>query len=59
MNMFGGKKAEPAAPIPSIDEARSRVDELKRGSLMRGRSAAMLTSGSQPAPIAQRSVTGN
>ena len=59
MNLFGKKKAEPAAPIPSIDEARENVDSMKRGALMRGRAAAMLSSGAMAAPTAQRSVTGN
>ena len=60
MNLFGGKRqAQAAAPTPQIDEARANVDALKRQGQMRGRAAAMLTSGAVNAPTAQRATTGN
>jgi hypothetical protein len=60
MNLFGGgSKTPPPAPIPTLDDARSRVDEMKRASQMRGRAAAMLTTAGQQAPTAQRMTTGN
>jgi hypothetical protein len=60
MNLFGGKSSAPApAPTPSLDEARQRVDSLKRTSQMRGRAAAMLTQSAPQAPTAQRATTGN
>ena len=58
MNLFGGKQKEPQK-LPSIDEARSRVESLKRGTTMRGRAASMLVQGQQQSPTAQRQVTGN
>lgn len=60
MNLFGGKQSTPApAPTPQIDEARTNVEALKRQSQMRGRAAAMLTTGAVNAPVAQRATTGN
>lgn len=62
MNLFGGGKkaaaAEPGQP-PSIDQAQSRVEALKRGTTMQGRASAMLVAGQQQSPTAQRQVTGN
>ena len=60
MNLFGGgkKPQEPGKP-PSIDEARGRVESLKRGTTMQGRAASMLVQGQQQSPTAKRQVTGN
>ena len=61
MNLFGGGKQKPQEPYkpPSIDEARGRVESLKRGTTMQGRAASMLVQGQQQSPTAKRTVTGN
>jgi hypothetical protein len=59
MNLFGGGKTPAPTPLPQIDEARQRVDEQRRGRLLRGRAASMITAGAQQAPTAQRATTGN
>lgn len=58
MNLFRGKKKKPETP-PGIDQARARVEELRRVQGMRGRAASMLVSGRESPPTAQRQVTGN
>ncbi|MCP4209760.1 MAG: hypothetical protein GY767_22345 [Shimia sp.] len=58
MNLFSGGAKQPAsAPSPGIDEARARVDELRRSTRLRRRATGMLAAGS--APTAARQVTGN
>ncbi len=57
MNLFSGIAKQPSAPPPGIDEARARVDELRRSTKMRRRATGMLAAGS--APTAARQVTGN
>lgn len=57
-NLFGAAKQQEVGKPPSIDEARQRIENLKRGQRMQGRAAAMLTAGKE-SQIAQREVTGN
>jgi len=59
MNLFGSSKPQAPAPLPSLDEARARVDSMRRTSQLRGRAAAMLSPAGQQAPTAQRATTGN
>lgn len=59
MTLFGGgQKAQEVGKPPSVDDARQRIENLKRGQRMQGRAAAMLTAGKQ-SQVAQRDVTGN
>ena len=60
MNLFGGGQAQQqeVGKPPSIDEARQRIENLKRGQRMQGRASAMLAAGKE-SPTAQRDVTGN
>ena len=62
MNLFGKKRGSDATPAtpPSLDQARERVRELRRGQALRGRASAMLTQGrGGEVPTATRKVTGN
>lgn len=63
MNLFGGGSPKPqkAQPVPSIDEARQRVDSLRRGTRIRRRASGMLNFGNatRATPTAARQVTGN
>jgi len=58
MNLFGGGQKQEVGRPPSVDEARQRIENLKRGQRMQGRAAAMLTAGKE-SQVAQRDVTGN
>lgn len=61
MNLFGGgtPAAAPVQAPPSVDEAQTRVDQLRKGRTLRGRASTMLTQGKQSAPTAQATVTGS
>jgi len=59
MNLFGSQQQKPATP-PSIDEARQRVEDLRkqRGGL-RNAAHGMLVAGNNQPKTAKRDVTGN
>lgn len=60
MNLFRPPRSPAPQPLPSIDTARQTINAQRRRSVMRGRAASMLTSGTaMAAPTAQRAVTGN
>lgn len=59
MNLFSSSKPSKPATPPSIDAARAKIDEMRRGAGLRGRAAAMLVDSKQKPDIAQRQVTGN
>lgn len=58
MNLFSSPSSKPETP-PSIDQARQKVGEMKRGAGLRGRAASMLVQGNQAPQVAKREVTGS
>lgn len=58
MNLFSRQQKQDVAPMPSIDDAQQRVNDMRKAQGMKGRAANMLSTG-EAATTAQRTVTGN
>lgn len=52
-------KPEPAAPIPSVDDARARVDIQERRRRQRGQSATRMVEEESSVSTAAKALTGN